>query len=136
MNRTAPAAGVHLPWAEVPEAIQTWAAHVGGGAPAVVRDLQGGFSPGAAARLECPGRTLFVKAVGAVLNPDSPLMHRREAEVSAALPHSGFFPTLLETYDDGDWVALAFEAVDGRPPRHPWERGRVGVRPRGPRRPA
>jgi hypothetical protein len=122
---TAPAAGVHLPWAQVPEPVQTWAARVGGGVPAQVRDLQGGFSPGAAARLECPGRPLFVKAVGAGLNPDSPVMHRREAVVSAALPVSSLFPTLLDTYDDGDWVALAFEAVDGRPPRHPWERGEL-----------
>ena len=30
---TGPAAGVHLPWAEVPGAVQTWAAEVGGGAP-------------------------------------------------------------------------------------------------------
>jgi hypothetical protein len=119
---TAPAAGVHLPWAQVPESVQAWATRVGGGAPARVRDLQGGFSPGAAARLECPARPLFVKAVGAALNPDSPMMHRREAVVSAALPDSALCPTLLDTYDDGDWVALAFEAVDGRPPRHPWER--------------
>ena len=30
---TGPAAGVHLPWAEVPGAVRTWAAGVGGGAP-------------------------------------------------------------------------------------------------------
>jgi hypothetical protein len=118
----APAAGVHLPWAQVPEPVQSWAAQVGGGIPAVVQDLQGGFSPGAAARLDCPGGALFVKAVGAELNLQSPLMHRREAVVSAALPSSAMFPRLLDTYDDGEWVALAFEAVDGRVPVHPWER--------------
>jgi Phosphotransferase enzyme family len=117
----APAAGIHLPWAQVPEPVQTWAAHVGGGAPERVRDLQGGFSPGATARLECPGRAVFVKAVGGELNPESPLMHRREAVVSGALPPSAMFPRLLDTYDDGAWVALAFEAIDGRLPRHPWE---------------
>jgi Ser/Thr protein kinase RdoA (MazF antagonist) len=68
---------------------------------------------------------LFVKAVGAELNPESPVMHRREAVVSAALPASSMFPRLLDTYDDGDWVALAFEAVDGRLPRHPWQRGEL-----------
>ena len=116
-----PAAGVHLPWAQVPESVQTWAALVGGGWPDRVRDLQGGFSPGAAARLECPGRAVFVKAVGGELNPESPMMHRREAVVSDALPPSAMFPRLLDTYDDGAWVALAFEAIDGRLPRHPWE---------------
>jgi hypothetical protein len=116
-----PAAGVHLPWADVPSVVQAWAAGVGGGRPERVRDLQGGFSPGAAARLDCPGGALFVKAVGAELNPDSPAMHRREARVSAALPASSTFPRLLDTYDDGTWVALAFEAIEGLPPRHPWE---------------
>jgi Ser/Thr protein kinase RdoA (MazF antagonist) len=66
-----------------------------------------------------------VKAVGADLNPDSPAMHRREARVSAALPASPAFPRLLDTYDDGTWVALAFEAIEGHSPRHPWEAGQL-----------
>ncbi len=118
---TGPAAGVHLPWAAVPDAVKAWAASLGGGAPSTVRDLHGGFSPGAAVRLECPRGALFVKAVGAELNAESPLLHRREAIVSAALPASSAFPVLLETYDDGAWVALAFEAIDGGLPQHPWE---------------
>jgi len=124
---TGPAAGVHLPWQRVPDAVQAWAARLGGGSPESVRDLSGGFSPGATAVLVWPGRSVFVKAVGTGLNPESPQMHRREAVVSAALPRSGPFPRLLETYDDGDWVALAFEAVDGRPPRHPWERAELDL---------
>jgi hypothetical protein len=118
---TGPAAGVHLPWARVPDPVQAWAARLGGGPPTSVRDLTGGFSPGATAVLAWPKHSVFVKAVGTALNAESPHMHRREAVVSAALPSSGPFPRLLETYDDGDWVALAFEAVDGRPPRHPWD---------------
>jgi hypothetical protein len=118
---TAPAVGVHLPWARVPEPVRAWAAGVGGGVPEAVRDLAGGFSPGATAVLECAERDIFVKAVGAALNPDSPSMHRREAVVSAALPDSPRFPRLLDTYDDGAWVALAFEAIDGHPPRYPWQ---------------
>jgi hypothetical protein len=118
---TGPAAGVHLPWDEVPDAVRTWAAGVGGGAPVSTHDLNGGFSPGATAVLRCPGGPIFVKAVGAGLNPESPDLHRREAAVSAALPPAPEFPRLLGVYDDGDWVALAFEAVDGRPPAHPWD---------------
>ena len=118
---TGPAAGVHLPWAEVPGAVQTWAAGVGGGSPHSARDLSGGFSPGATAVLEYPRGAIFVKAVGVALNPDSPELHRREAVVSASLPAAPQFPRLLDVYDDGDWVALAFEAIDGRPPLHPWE---------------
>ena len=63
-----------------------------------------------------------MKAVGAALNPESPEFHRREAVVSAALPPTSEFPRLLDVYDDGDWVALAFEAIDGGPPAHPWDR--------------
>ena len=48
-------------------------------------------------------------------------MHRREALISAALPRSRHVPRLLDSYDDGDWVGLAFEAIAGRPPRHPWD---------------
>ncbi len=119
---TGPAAGVHLPWSEVPAAVRTWAARVGGGASAMARDLPGGFSPGATAVLDCPRGAIFVKAVGAGLNTVSPEFHRREAVVSASLPAGPQFPRLLDVYDDGDWVALAFVAIDGRPPAHPWDR--------------
>jgi hypothetical protein len=118
---TGPAAGVHLPWAEVPGAVRRWAAGFGGGPPEVVRDLAGGFSPGATSVLEWPGRAVFVKAVGAALNAESPGFHRREAVVSASPPPGPEFPRLLDVYDDGDWVALAFDAIDGRPPHHPWD---------------
>ena len=101
--------------------MRTWAAGVGGGPPGATRDLPGGFSPGATTVLDCPDGAIFVKAVGAGLNPESPEFHRREAVVSAALPLAPEFPRLLDVYDDGDWVALAFEAIDGRPPAHPWD---------------
>ncbi len=68
-----------------------------------------------------------MKAVGSELNPDSPGLHRRELVVSAALPRSSRVPRLLDSYDEGDWVALAFDAVDGRPPRHPWEAGELAM---------
>ena len=118
---TGPAAGGHLPWAEVPAAVRAWAARVGGGVPRSARDLSGGFSPGATTVLDCPGGAIFVKAVGAGLNSESPVFHRREAVVSRALPPAPELPRLLDVYDDGDWVALAFVAIDGRPPAHPWD---------------
>ncbi|HEX4163138.1 MAG TPA: phosphotransferase [Acidimicrobiales bacterium] len=122
---TGPAAGVHLPWAKVPAAVKAWAAALGGGDPTEVRDLHGGFSPGAAAWLECPRGAVFVKAVGEELNPDSPALHRREALVSGALPALATFPVLLDVHDDSGWVALAFDAIEGRLPRHPWDRAQL-----------
>ena len=47
-------------------------------------------------------------------------MHRREARVAAALPASVPTPRLLSSYDDGDWVALVLEDIDGRRPDIPW----------------
>ena len=81
----------------------------------------GGFSPGLAARLETgDGRRCFVKAVSEKANPDTPGIHRREAEVVAALPVEAPVPRLQWTYDRDGWVALGFEDIDGRPPAQPW----------------
>jgi aminoglycoside phosphotransferase (APT) family kinase protein len=81
----------------------------------------GGFSPGLAARLRLDdGRRVFVKAVSEEANPDSPVMHRREARIVAALPASAPVPRLLWIYDEAGWVALGFEDVDGRHPGDPW----------------
>ncbi|MBK5306576.1 MAG: phosphotransferase [Frankiaceae bacterium] len=81
----------------------------------------GGFSPGVAARVSCAdGRRAFVKAVSAEVNPHSPGLHRSEAKVTAALPRELGAPALLATYDDGTWVALLLDEVDGRPPAVPW----------------
>jgi hypothetical protein len=123
---TGPAAGIHLPWTKVPAAVKAWAAALGRGEPTQVRDLHGGFSPGAAAWLECPRGAVFVKAVGEELNAESPALHRREAVVSRALPLLSAFPVLLDVYDDGGWVALAFDAIEGGVPGHPWDPTELG----------
>lgn len=88
------------------------------GAPVVTTNEQvGGMSPGCATRLSTAGgRTAFIKAVGASLQPDTPVLFRREIDVLRALPPARYRPALLADYDDGDWVALLLEDVDGRPP--------------------
>ncbi len=81
----------------------------------------GGFSPGLAARIRTSeGRRCFVKAVTELANPETPGMHRREAEVVAALPREAAVPRLLWSYDEDGWVALGFEDVDGHVPAQPW----------------
>ena len=54
-------------------------------------------------------------------NPQSPDMHRREARITAALPPVAPVPRLLASYDDGAWVALLLEDVDGAHPHLPWQ---------------
>ena len=89
---TGPAAGVHLPWAEVPGAVRTWAAGVGGGSARVRPRPLGRLLAGRDRGARLPRGAIFVKAVGAALNPDSPELHRREAVVSAALPAGAAVP--------------------------------------------
>lgn len=48
-------------------------------------------------------------------------MHRREARIAAALPATVPTPRFLDSYDNGDWVALIFEDIDGTTPRTPWQ---------------
>ena len=48
-------------------------------------------------------------------------MHRREARIAAALPASVPTPRFLDSYDDGDWIALVFEDIDGTTPQIPWK---------------
>jgi hypothetical protein len=67
------------------------------------------------------GGRAFVKAVSAEANPHSPGMHRREAKITAALPPAAPAPQLLASYDDGTWVGLLLEDIDGRHPRLPWQ---------------
>ena len=79
-----------------------------------------GFSPGLASLLTTDGgERVFVKAVSRAANPDSPALHRREAEVTGALP-PGVAPRLRWWFDDGEWVALGLEPVAGRHPGSPW----------------
>lgn len=47
-------------------------------------------------------------------------MHRREIEISAALPPRLPAPRLLGSYDDGTWVVAILEDVDGHHPQVPW----------------
>lgn len=62
---------------------------------------------------------MFVKAAGSVLNALSPVMHRREAEVLAALPAGFPAPDLMGVADDGDWVAIVISWIDGQMPTPP-----------------
>ena len=75
------------------------------------------MSPGCATRLTCAdGTRAFVKAVGAELNPDTPVLFRREVAVLDHLGEHELWARLLASYDDGAWVALLIEDVDGRHP--------------------
>ncbi|MDP9181309.1 MAG: phosphotransferase, partial [Actinomycetota bacterium] len=116
------------PWEHVPAPVRAEIEDVLG-FPVVRSESQsGGFSPGVAARVHGPdGEQAFVKAVSTDANPATPEMHRDEARFTALLPPNHPSPRLLGSYDDGTWVALVLEAVDGRPPSHPWNEQDLGA---------
>jgi aminoglycoside phosphotransferase (APT) family kinase protein len=122
---SAPAAtgGNRLRWRQLPKQVRD-AVESAAGAPVRSETSQpGGFSPGLASVLHlADSRSVFVKAAGRSRNPDSPKLHRTEGQVLAALPAAAPAPRLLWRYDDGDWVALMTEVVDGVPPAQPWVR--------------
>lgn len=113
--------GNRLEWEDLPQEIRR-AVEDAVGAP-VVRALSQphGLRPGLASVLElADARKVFVKAASRAADPETPGVHRREAQVLAALPAGVPAPSLLWTYDDGEWAALMTEVVDGKPPVQPW----------------
>lgn len=115
---TAPrAVGVRLPYAAVPRAVHAWVEQELGSPVVATSEQVGGMSPGCATRLTCAdGTRAFVKAVGAELNPDTPGLFRREVGVLGAIGAHELWARLLASYDDGDWVALLIEDVEGQHP--------------------
>ncbi|RZU52457.1 phosphotransferase family enzyme [Krasilnikovia cinnamomea] len=126
------AVGVRIGWAAVP-------AHVRGaieeilGSPVVTASSQpGGFSPGTADRVRtAAGVTAFVKAVSPALNERSTELARQEARLSAALPPHAPVPRFVGSYDDGEWVALVLEDIEGRHPHTPWRPDELAAAVRG-----
>jgi aminoglycoside phosphotransferase len=83
----------------------------------------GGFSPGVASLLELSdSERVFLKAVSAKVNEGARELYRMEARVASALPPKVPAPRFLWAEEADPWIALAFEAVEGRNPRLPWRR--------------
>lgn len=132
---SAPAAeGNRVEWASLPASVQASIERVIGSPVVRARTQPGGFSPGVASRLRCAdGTRWFVKAVSAEANPDTPGIHRREAENLEALDpfaSTGHLPIarLRGVIEQDPWIALILDDVDGHNPAVPWvpdELGRV-----------
>ena len=115
--------GTRLAWHELPPHLHAWAQATLGAPVVAARSQTAGFSPGSADRIvAADGRRAFVKAVSTEQNPDSPGLHRREIQVLRSLAEEGVSvaPALLADLDDGTWVAVMTEDVEGRHPAAPW----------------
>jgi hypothetical protein len=120
---TAPLAfsGSRLHWSDLPREVRARIADLAGADVVTETSATNGFSPGYAAVLGLGnGTQVFVKAVSPEQNPDSPDLARREIAVAAVLPPQVCAPHLWWSHDDGTWVLLGFQPVDGRAPEMPW----------------
>jgi hypothetical protein len=108
-------------WADLPASVRTGIEDLLRDSVAHAESCAGGFSPGFASRLTLDsGRRAFVKAVDGHLWPTEASHCRAEADVAGRLPVGMPVARLLNARDDGRWVILAFEHVDGVEPRRPW----------------
>jgi aminoglycoside phosphotransferase (APT) family kinase protein len=115
---TAPrAVGVRIPYAGMPGDARGWVDDLLGSPVVSTHEQVGGMSPGNATRVVCAdGTRAFVKGVGTDLNPLSPGMYRREATVLQMLGRQEMWAGLLGSRDDGSWVVLVLEDVEGAHP--------------------
>jgi hypothetical protein len=112
-----------ITWPAVPADVRASIEKLLGSEVIAAHSQPGGFSEGVAARLRlADGGRAFVKAASADVVPSVATFHRREITVTRRLPVEAPVPRLLDAYDDGTWVALLFEEIDGQLPAQPWQR--------------
>ncbi|PRY38093.1 phosphotransferase [Umezawaea tangerina] len=110
-----------ITWPDLPLHIRSTVESILGDTVTTAVSQQGGFSPGTADRVTTStGLRAFVKAVSTAQNAHSPALHRREILATSTLPSTVPAPHLLGSHDDGDWVVLVLEDIEGRHPKTPW----------------
>jgi hypothetical protein len=106
-----------LQWIDVPSSRRTTIEALIGGRVVHAESCVGGYSPGLASRLTLDhGGRVFVKAMDGHAWPLECAAHRAEVVIAKALPVSGSTPRFIGSFDDGRWVVLAFEDIDGVTP--------------------
>jgi len=101
----------------MPEHVRDWVADELASPVVEAAEQVGGMSPGCATRLVCgDGTRAFVKAVGTELNPKTPVLFRREITALTLIGSHELWADLRSSYDDGDWVAILLEDVEGTHP--------------------
>ena len=110
-----------ITWVDVPEPVTSWVERELGSQVVEWRSQSGGWSPGTADRLVCAdGSRAFLKAVHPSLNPVTPGLYRDEIRAAELLGPDVPCAHLRASFDDGTWVALLFEDIEGRLPHAPW----------------
>lgn len=106
-----------LPWSALPTRLVHQIEERLGSPVVEVLPQAGGFSPGSADRvLAATGRRAFVKCASRDLNAVTHALHQRERDIMLTLPRGVPVPHLIAALDDGEWIALVIEDIDGRHP--------------------
>lgn len=112
MTSTAPAR-TRLAWAQLPAHVQQAVVEQVGAEVVEATSHEGGYSPGMAATLRtAAGERVFVKAVSSGFHERSAELYRDEARVNGLLPDGVPAPRMRWVVDDGEWVAMGFDAAD------------------------
>jgi aminoglycoside phosphotransferase len=116
-----PASGVRAQWDDLPTALRAQIEAALGTSVVAAVSQSGGFSPGVAARVRgADGSRAFIKAVSEDANPFAPSLHRAEIDVARRLPAEVPAPALRWWHNDGNWVVLLFDEIEGVGPELPW----------------
>lgn len=115
--------GQRISWWELPGHVRSAVESSLGSSVVEAVTPPGGYSPGAAVRVRTArGSRAFVKALSVERHAPSVQLYRTEAAVMPHLPADLPVPRLLDAYDDGNWVALVLEDIEGERPAIPWRR--------------
>ena len=111
------AIGRRQDYAVLPREVRAWIDLALGSDVVSAETQRGGFSTGVAARVVTrEGGRAFVKAVSDEINVQTPELFRHEISVLQALAEVPYRASLRDSYDDGTWVVLLLDDVDGRHP--------------------
>jgi hypothetical protein len=109
-----------LTWRHLPPAVRALVEERCGSPVVDATSQGGGFTPGFASVLTCAdGSKHFVKAASTKAQRMFADSYREEARKLRALPQAVPAPRLLWV-EDGDWMVLGIEYVEGRTPPRPW----------------
>jgi aminoglycoside phosphotransferase (APT) family kinase protein len=105
-----------LRWSDIPDSLRRRAEQAVATPLREIASAPGGFTPGVASAVEgASGARFFVKAI-ARHTSDVAGDYLREALLAEALPPSVPSPRLLWWHDDGVWIVMLFEYIEGRTP--------------------
>lgn len=106
-----------LRWTDIPALLRHRAEEAVSTPLREIASATGGFTPGVASSVAGQSDArYFVKAISRHTSGVA-ASYRREALLAEALPPQVPSPRLLWWCDDGDWIVMLFEYVDGRTPQ-------------------